>query len=93
MITTSLKIPEELKQRAVDAAQRQGLSSYVFMIGAIEQTVLATEQRASFIAEALAAEQEMLEGGPGYATEDVHRYIKARIVGEKSGRRKAMPTA
>ena len=82
MTTTSLKIPEELKRRAVDAARRQGLSPHAFMVNAIEQTVLASEQRASFIAEALAAEQEMLESGLGYAADDVHRYIKARIAGE-----------
>lgn len=82
MTTTSLKIPEELKRRAVDAARQQGLSPHAFMVNAIEQTVLASEQRASFIAEALAAEQEMLESGLGYAADDVHRYIKARIAGE-----------
>lgn len=91
MTTTSLKIPAELKQRAVDAAQHQGLSPHAFMVNAIEQMVLSSEQRASFIAEALAAEQEMLESGQGYAADDVHRYIKARIAGENPERPKARP--
>lgn len=91
MATTSLKIPDELKQRAVNAAQQQGLSPHAFMVGAIEQTVLATEQRASFVADALAAEREMLDSGQGYAAEEVHRYIKARLAGENPERPRAKP--
>ncbi len=83
MTTTSLKIPDELKERAIQAAQQQGISPHAFMLGAIEQTVLAAEQRASFVAEALAAEREMLDSGQGFVATDVHRYIKARIAGEK----------
>lgn len=91
MVTTSLKIPDELKQRAVNAAQRQGLSPHAFMLCAIEETVLAAEQRASFVAEALAAEQDILNSGLGYAADDVHRYIKARIAGENPERPEAKP--
>lgn len=91
MATTSLKIPDELKQRAINAAQEQGMSPHAFMLNAIEQTVLSAEQRASFIAEALTAEQEMLESGQGYAAEDVHRYIKARLAGENPERPEAKP--
>lgn len=46
----------------------------------------ASQQRDAFIAEALAAEQEMLASGQGYAAEDVHHYIRARIAGEKPQR-------
>lgn len=91
MATTSLKIPDELKQRAINAAQEQGMSPHAFMLNAIEQTVCAAEQRATFIAEALTAEQEMLESGKGYAAEDVHRYIKARLGGENPERPEAKP--
>ncbi|MDP3438791.1 MAG: hypothetical protein U0989_00755 [Azonexus sp.] len=89
MATTSLKIPDELKQRAINSAQQQGMSPHAFMLEAIEQTVLAAEQRATFIAEALAAERDMLESGLGYAAEDVHRYIKARLAGENPERPEA----
>ena len=81
MATTSLKIPDELKQRAIQAAQQCGVSPHAFMLGAIEQTVQSAERRASFIAEALAAEREMQESGLGYAADGVHRYIKERIAG------------
>jgi len=54
-----------------------------------QRAINAAEQRAGFIAEALAAEEEMLESGEGYAADDVHRYIKARIAGENSERPEA----
>lgn len=60
-IGTSLKFPDELKQRA------------------------------SFIAEALIAEQELLKSGMGYAAKDVHRYIKGRIAGENPERPEMKP--
>jgi len=41
------------------------------------------KRRANFVAEALLAEQEMLKSYQGYEAEDVHRYIKGRIAGEK----------
>lgn len=91
MATTSLIIPDELKQRATHATQQQGMSPQAFMLNAIEQTVCADEQRPCFIAEALAAEQEMLESGEGYAAEDVQRYIKARLAGENPERPEAKP--
>jgi hypothetical protein len=51
----------------------------------------ARQQRDAFIADALAAEQEMLASGLGYAAEDVHRYIRARIAGENPQRPEAKP--
>lgn len=84
MTTTSLKLPDELKQRAISAAQRRGMSPHAFMLEAIERTVCAEEQRTAFIAEALAAERDMLEAGMGFAAGDVHRHIRARIAGEVS---------
>lgn len=86
MATTSLKIPEELKQRTIHAAQQLGQSPHAFMLNAIERTVQASEQRASFVAEALAAEQEMLASGQGYAADEVHAYIKARVAGDNPER-------
>jgi hypothetical protein len=62
------------------------MSPQAFMLGAIEQTVLAVEQRASFVGEALAAAQEVHEVGVGYAADDVHAYIDARLAGKNADR-------
>ena len=57
MTTTSLKLPDALRQRAAEAAQRQGISPHAFMVQAIEQAATLAEQRAGFVAEALGARE------------------------------------
>jgi predicted transcriptional regulator len=89
MSTTSLKLSEELKQRAVAAAEKKGVSPHAFMVQAIEQAATAAEQRAGFVSEALATREQMLSTGKGYDAREVHSYLKARISGNKSAKPKA----
>ena len=89
MSTTSLKLSDELKQRAVAAAQKQGVSPHAFMVQAIEQAAELAERRAAFMAEAHAAREQMLRTGKGYDADEVHSYLKARIAGKKSAKPKA----
>lgn len=90
MSTTSLKLPDELKQRAAAAAQKQGISPHAFMVQAIEQAAMAAERRAGFVAEAQAARNETLASGKGYDADEVHAYLKARIASKKSTKPKAV---
>lgn len=89
MTTTSLKLPDELKQRAVSAAAQLGVSPHAFMVSAIEQAAKATEQRLRFIADARAARQEMIETGKGLDADDVHTFLKAKVSGTKAAKPKA----
>jgi predicted transcriptional regulator len=89
MSTTSLKLPDELKQRAAAAAEKLGVSPHAFMVRAIEQAATAAEQRAAFVAEALAAREQMLKTGKGYDAAEVHAWLKARIAGGKAAKPKA----
>ena len=89
MSTSSLKLPDELKQRAIAAAEIKGLSPHAFMIHAIDQAATAAEQRASFVSDAQAAREQMLATGKGYDASEVHAYLKARLAGEKPAKPKA----
>ena len=89
MSTTSLKLPDELKQRAIAAAEKRGLSPHAFMIHAIDQAATAAEQRASFVSDAQAAREQMLATGKGYDASEVHAYLKARLSGDKPAKPKA----
>lgn len=91
MPTTSLKLPEELKQRAASAAQELGISPHAFMVDAIRQAADAVEQRSQFVEQALAAQAEMLHSGVGYAADDVRNYLRQRIGGEPAERPDAKP--
>jgi len=86
MATTSLKLPEELKQRAVDAAQELGISPHAFMVDAIRQAAHAVEQRATFVTQAREARSEMLQDGTGHAAQDVQAYLRQRLNGNQATR-------
>jgi predicted transcriptional regulator len=88
MATTSLKLPDDLKKRAVNAAQELGVSPHAFMVFAIEQAAQAAEQRLRFIAEAKLSREEMLEAGQGLDADEVHAYLQAKAAGSKVARPK-----
>jgi predicted transcriptional regulator len=89
MSTTSLKLPDDLKQRAANAAQELGMSPHAFMVAAIEQAATAAERRARLIADAGAARDEMLETGKGFDADEVHAYLKSRVSGKKTTKPRA----
>jgi len=89
MSTTSLKLPEDIKQLAVAAARQQGISPHAFMVEAIRNAATLAEKRAQFVADAVAARKEALESGTGYAAEEVHAYLRAHAQGESRPKPKA----
>jgi predicted transcriptional regulator len=89
MTTTSLKLPDDIKKRAVSAATELGVSPHAFMVSAIEQAATATEQRMRFIADAKTARREMRETGKGLDADDVHAFLKAKVSGAKAAKPKA----
>lgn len=79
MTTTSFKLPGDLKKGAATAAHDLGVSPHAFVVAAIEQAAKAIEQRVRFIAEAKAAQEEMIETGKGFDVADVHAFLKAKV--------------
>ena len=79
MATTSLKLSDELKQRAAALAQRRGVSPHAFMVEAIEHAAAAAERRAGFLEEAQAAREQMLKTGEGLDAGEVHAYLESRV--------------
>jgi len=92
MTTTSLKLPEELKSRIQALASHQGFSSHAFMVNALERAVAQAEARRSFIADAEASLEDIRNGGPVYAAEDVREWLKARIAARGTGAKVQEPT-
>jgi predicted transcriptional regulator len=89
MATTSLKLPDALKQRAAAVAQKKGVSPHAFMVDAIEHAAAAAERRSAFVEDALDAREQMLKTGKGFDAQEVHAYIRARIAHKKASRPKA----
>ena len=89
MSTTSLKLPDDLKERAAAAAKIQGITPHAFMVEAIRMAATAAENRAQFVAEAAAARKAMLKSGRGFDADEVHAYIRAKAAGKSAKQPKA----
>ena len=86
MGTTTLKLPDELKERVAEVVDGTGKSAHAFMVEAIEQQTRLAEQRKSFVADALKARHEAMRTGKAYSFEDVKRYYTARLAGKLAKR-------
>lgn len=89
MATTSLKLPEDVKELAATAAKRQGVTPHAFMVDAIRAAAAAAQKRAAFVAEAMESRTQTLKSGKGYAADEVHAYLRARAQGKPVSRPKA----
>ncbi|HYV46760.1 MAG TPA: hypothetical protein VFA20_17975 [Myxococcaceae bacterium] len=90
-MATSLKLPDQLKERITKVVKGTDKSPHAFMVEAIEQATERAELRKRFVADALRAERETLRTGLAYDADDVHAYIKARVRGRRVARPKAKP--
>src|SRR3989304_6496573 len=66
-MTTTLKLPPELKTRTARVARGAGLTPHAFMIEALAQQTEHAERRRRMTADALAARAEFERTGLGYA--------------------------
>ena len=91
MSTTSLKLPDALKESIQDCAAEENISAHAFMVRTLESEVRRRRLRTEFLADAHAAAAEIDAGGPVYALEDIRDWIKARIRSRATGDAVAEP--
>ena len=84
--TTSVKLSPELKKRVAALAKKHDQSLHAFMVAAIEEKAVRTENDDEFLAASLASLEETERTGKAYAAEDVHRYLLAKVAGKKAPR-------
>lgn len=89
MATTSLKLPDDVKELAASAAKHRGMTPHAFMVDAIRQVALAAEKRAQLLADAEESRSETLASGKGFAADEVHAYIRGRSQRKASPRPRA----
>ena len=93
MVTTSLKLPDDLKENIQRVAAQCGTSPHAFMLETLESEVRRRTLRATFLAEAQAAAAGIDAGGPVYALEDVHVWVKAKVAARAGGTKIKEPKA
>ncbi|MBK8764954.1 MAG: hypothetical protein IPM01_10150 [Burkholderiaceae bacterium] len=75
-VTTTLKLPEDLKDRIAPLAAAQGKSPHAWMVDALQAQVALADMRSTFVADALAAAEQIDQGGALYAGEEVAAYLR-----------------
>ena len=82
--TTSLKLPDELKDKVADLAMGVAKTPHAYMVEAIAERVARDEKRRDFLEAARKSAKEVERTGVVYAHEDVWRYLRARIAGKRA---------
>lgn len=82
--TTSLKLPEELKEKVATLSQGVAQTPHAYMVEAIAQKVARDEKRRAFLHDGKRALEEVERTGEVYAHDDVMRYFRALALGKKA---------
>ena len=92
-MAVSLRIPEAIKRRVEKLARARDTTAHAFMVGAIEERLLAEETRAEYHAEATARLARMKKTGKGIPAAEVFDYLRQRVQGKAAARPKARKIA
>ncbi|HYC37082.1 MAG TPA: hypothetical protein VEC19_11700 [Usitatibacter sp.] len=84
--TTSLKLPEELKEKISTLAQGVAQTPHAYMVEAIAEKVARDEKRRAFLEEAKQSMEEVERTGTVYRHEDVMRWFRAKAGGKKAAK-------
>jgi predicted transcriptional regulator len=79
----SLRIPDDIKERASALAEKSDSTPHAFMVDAIREKVEAEEARLAFLDEAETRLSRMKAAGAGIAAADAFAYLEARANGLK----------
>lgn len=82
--TTSLKLPDELKEKISTLAQGVAQTPHAYMVEAIAEKVSKDEKRRAFVESGKRSQEEVARTGVVYAHEDVMRYFRAVAQGKKA---------
>jgi predicted transcriptional regulator len=83
---TTIKLPDELKQRIAPLAEAAGKTAHAWMVEALERQAAMAEARETFLRDAEASAAELDAGGALYAAEDVAAYLLSRAAGKAAAR-------
>ncbi len=80
-MSTSIKLPEDLKKRVARVVKGTDQSPHAFMVEAIRLETERAEKRRRFHADAVAARAAFQRTGSGYALADVEAHYRAKLQG------------
>ena len=83
MPTTTIRLPDDLKEKVARAAKRAGTTSHNFILEAIAEKAELTEQRNNFLSVAQARYSAIVASGRTIPWADMQRYLKDKVTGKK----------
>jgi predicted transcriptional regulator len=88
MSTTTIRLPQKLKERIARAAERAGTSAHSFILEAIVEKAEREELRAEFQDTAERRYAEIVASGKTVPWNEMRRYLERRLTGKKIARPK-----
>ena len=83
MSTTTIRLPDDLKEKVARAAKRAGTTSHNFILEAIAEKAELTEQRNNFLGVAESRYGAIVASGRTIPWADMQRYLKGKAAGKK----------
>ncbi len=87
MPTTTIRLPDELKTRVAQAAERAGISPHGFILEAIAEKADQHERRDDFYTTADKRYAKIVRTGMTVPWDDMRDYLKKRLAGAPASRR------
>lgn len=82
--TTSLKLPDDLKERITGLAEGVAQTPHAYMVEAIAERVARDEKRRDFVEAARRSMAEFAKTGVVYTHADAMRYFQAKAAGKRA---------
>lgn len=89
MSTTTIRLPDELKERIARSAERAGTTAHNFMLAAIAEKTDLEERRAEFLAVAQERYKGIVATGRTIPWGEMRDYMQRRIADPSTPRPKA----
>jgi predicted transcriptional regulator len=80
--TTSLKLPDALKEQIAVTAAREGKTAHALMVETLQTAMDDARMRQQYYDDGDASYQDMVHTNISYAAADVHNYMLAKVRGE-----------
>lgn len=88
MSTTTIRLPQDLKERIARAAERAGTTAHGFMLEAIAEKAEQEERRGQFQDAAEQRYAEIVASGKTVPWNEMRGYLERRLTGKKTSRPK-----
>ncbi len=88
MSTTTIRLPQNLKERIARAAERAGTTAHSFILEAIAEKAEQEERRGEFQNAAERRYAEIVASGKTVPWTEMRRYLERRLTGNKIARPK-----